>query len=61
MDFYSVLLIGLTIALMMFSEKMARIRNRSANTWVCVAMITAPLPLAPLTLYLLGSREALAR
>ena len=46
-----------TIAVMMLSERMARSRNRSAYTWASVAMITGPLPLAPLTLYFLGSRE----
>lgn len=61
MDFYSVALIGLpTIAFMMLSETMARIRGRSVNIWVSVAAITGPLPLAPLALYLLGSRKARA-
>jgi hypothetical protein len=58
MDFYAVVLIGLpTIAFMMLAEKMARVRSRSVKTWVSVAAITGPLPLAPLALYMLGSRE----
>jgi hypothetical protein len=58
MDFYSVALIGLpTIALMMLSEKMARHRSRSVNMWVSIAAIIGPLPLVPLALYLLGSRD----
>jgi hypothetical protein len=58
MDFYSVVLICLpTLAFMMLSEKMARVRSRSVRTWVSFAGITGPLPLAPLALYMLGSRE----
>jgi hypothetical protein len=46
-----------TIATMMVSERMARVRHRSAYTWASVAMITGPLPLAPVALYLLGSPD----
>jgi len=60
-DLHSAVLIGLpTIALMMLSETMARARNRSVSTWVSVSMIIGPLPLVPLVLYLLGSREGRA-
>jgi hypothetical protein len=58
MDFYSVALLILAwIALVMLSDKMARARSRSVKIWVSVAAITGPLPLAPLALYVLGSRE----
>gem|GEM_PF-3940458 len=58
MDFYSIVLIGLpTLAFMMLSEKMARVRSRSVRTWVSVAAITGPLPLVPLALFMLGSRK----
>jgi hypothetical protein len=46
-----------TIAVMALSETMARVRSRSVKAWVWVAALTGPLPLAPLALYLLGSRE----
>jgi len=60
-DLHSAVLIGLpTIALMMLSETMARARNRSVSAWVSVSMIIGPLPLVPLVLYLLGSREGRA-
>ena len=58
MDFSSAALLVLPwIALVMLSEKMARDRSRSVKIWISVAAITGPLPLAPLALYLLGSRE----
>jgi hypothetical protein len=58
MDLYWVALLVLpSIALMVLSEKMARVRSRSVKAWVWVAVLTGPLPLAPLALYLLGSRE----
>jgi len=46
-----------TIALMVISEDMARDRGRSVRAWVWIAAITAPLPLGPLALYLLGERK----
>jgi FtsH-binding integral membrane protein len=58
MDFYWVALIAVpTIALMMLSEQMARMRSRSVKAWVWIAALTGPLPLAPLVLYVLGNRE----
>jgi hypothetical protein len=58
MDFYWVALIVLpTIALMVLSENMARVRSRSVKAWVWIAVLTGPLPLAPLALYVLGNRE----
>jgi hypothetical protein len=47
--------------LMMLSEKMARARSRSVITWVSISGIIGPLPLVPLALYLLGSRDRHAR
>jgi hypothetical protein len=59
MDFYWVALIGVpTIAFMVLSEEMARVRSRSVKSWVWIAALTGPLPLAPLALYVLGNREA---
>lgn len=58
MDLYLIVLIGLpTIAFMMLSERMARSRGRSVYTWVEIAGITGPIPVAPLALYLLGNRK----
>jgi hypothetical protein len=58
MDFHSVILLGLpTLAFMMLTERMARVRSRSVKAWVSAAMITGPLPLVPLVLYFLDSRD----
>lgn len=58
MDLYwAGLMVVPTIASAMLSERMARVRSRSVKAWVWLAVLTGPLPLAPLALYLLGSRE----
>jgi hypothetical protein len=55
--FWVALIVVPTIALMVLSEEMARVRSRSVKAWVWIAALTGPLPLAPLALYVLGNRE----
>ena len=45
-----------TIALMVIAEDMARARGRSVKAWVWLTVLTGPLPLGPVVLYLLGPR-----
>jgi len=47
-----------TVALMLLSRDMASVRGRSTRTWLWIAALTGPLPLAPLLLYALGARSA---
>lgn len=54
----SIAIFALTFAFVFLSGAMASERKRSVKAWVWFAVMTAPLPLAPIALLLIGDRKA---